>query len=68
MPKYKYTCSECGKSFLVVQGINDEPVSTCYLRVDESSESDERCTGSVRRVPASVGFTLKGSGWFKDGY
>lgn len=63
MPKYKYRCEKCGGDFELVQKMSEDPVSECYLSVD-----DVRCRGDVNRVPSSTGFSLKGKGWYRDGY
>ena len=68
MPKYAYRCDQCGKSFIMVQSINDEPIKTCYLRVGGNPDEGDRCQGCVRRIPAKSSFSLKGKGWYKDGY
>lgn len=64
MPKYKYKCEKCGGTFLLVQRISDKPEDSCYLK----SEDGSRCNGRVVRVPSVTGFSLKGSGWYRDGY
>lgn len=68
MPKYAYKCDQCYKSFSVVQSIGDEPVKRCYLRADGLPDEGGRCNGPVRRVPTNTSFSLKGAGWYKDGY
>ena len=70
MPKYKYKCEDCFETFVMIQGMDDEPVKDCYLTVtgEVGGPDDVRCMGSVRRVPAVGGFSLKGKGWYRDGY
>jgi len=68
MPKYAYKCDQCQKSFLMVQSISDDPITECYLRDGGLPDKGERCKGQVRRVPAKSSFSLKGAGWYKDGY
>jgi len=69
MPKYKYRCLDCGDSFYFVHKIS-ESVDHCYLRSGgENNVTDgERCDGVVERVPSNTSFSLKGKGWYKDGY
>jgi putative FmdB family regulatory protein len=57
MPTYEYKCDECGAEFEVTQGMDDEPLSQC-----------RECSGSVRRMISFTSFSLKGGGWYSDGY
>lgn len=54
MPTYEYACRSCGEHLEVVQSFSDEPLSTC-----------PKCGGPVRKVFGSIGFVLKGSGFYK---
>lgn len=57
MPIYEYECDACGKTFEATQKISDKPLKSCKF-----------CQGAVRRLISSSSFTLKGGGWYKDGY
>lgn len=57
MPVYEYECQNCGKSFEELQSIHDKPLKKCMF-----------CGGAARRVISQTSFSLKGSGWYKDGY
>lgn len=57
MPIYEYRCSDCGVEFEVSQGMDDDPLTTC-----------KKCSGSVHRLISFTSFSLKGSGWYADGY
>lgn len=57
MPVYEYECRDCGKNFEELQSINDKPLKKCRF-----------CGGKVRRLISQTSFSLKGSGWYKDGY
>lgn len=60
MPTYEYECSECKATFEADQRITDEPLTECVRKP---------CEGRVRRmIPSSTSFSLKGTGWFRDGY
>ena len=59
MPTYEYKCDKCGATFETEQKITDEPLRECR---------EEGCDGEVRRQIGLTAFTLKGSGWYKDGY
>lgn len=60
VPTYEYECLECKTTFEVDQKITDEPLTECVRKL---------CHGRVRRqIPSSTSFTLKGAGWFRDGY
>ena len=70
MPKYRYRCLECKESFEMYQKMADAPVGECYLTVSGKIGSPDAviCKGEVVRVPVMTGFSLKGKGWYKDGY
>ena len=57
MPFYEYECSECGNRFELRQKFSDAPASEC-----------PQCSGPVKKLISQTGFTLKGGGWFKEGY
>ena len=58
MPIYEYHCSACEEEFELFQKITDKPTSTC-----------PKCGSSkVKKLVSSTSFTLKGGGWYKDGY
>lgn len=57
MPIYEYRCRSCLHEFEHFQKITDEPIKQC-----------PKCKGKVDRLVSSTSFTLKGSGWYKDGY
>lgn len=57
MPIYEYHCKSCKKTFEEVQKISDDPLTEC-----------PSCGKRVKRLISSTSFTLKGEGWYKDGY
>lgn len=57
MPIYEYVCEKCGQTFEVWQKISESPV-----------EEHDGCGGHPRRVISATTFSLKGNGWYKDGY
>lgn len=57
MPIYEYNCKSCKKHFEVLQKISDKPLATC-----------PDCGKPVKRLISQTSFTLKGGGWYKDGY
>ena len=57
MPMYEYRCSDCGNQFELRQKFSDEPVSAC-----------PKCGGSVEKLISMTSFSLKGSGWYSEGY
>ena len=57
MPIYEYRCNACSKTFEKFQKINDNPVNKC-----------KDCGGKVERLISATSFSLKGGGWYKDGY
>ena len=56
MPIYEYRC-ENGHSFEVLQGISDDPVTTC-----------EQCGAPVERVLHPVAVHFKGTGFYSTDY
>jgi putative FmdB family regulatory protein len=57
MPVYEYKCEKCGCEFEAKQGMDDEPLAEC-----------KECSGPVHRLISFTSFTLKGGGWYSDGY
>jgi putative FmdB family regulatory protein len=57
MPLYEYQCEACGLRFEVRQKFSDEPVSEC-----------RECGGTVNKLISQGGFSLKGGGWYQQGY
>ena len=58
MPIYEYACGKCDHEFEVEQRISDDPVKTCPV-----------CRSrKVKRLISMTSFTLKGGGWYSDGY
>jgi len=57
MPIYEYHCKTCKKHFELLQKISDPPLAKC-----------PDCGKSVKRLISQTSFTLKGGGWYKDGY
>lgn len=57
MPMYEYRCSDCGSEFELRQKFSDEPVTTC-----------PDCGGHVEKLISLNSFSLKGSGWYAQGY
>jgi putative FmdB family regulatory protein len=57
MPMYEYKCSDCNVIFEARQKFSDAPLTEC-----------RECGGSVRKVISQTAFTLKGGGWYDQGY
>lgn len=58
MLTYHYKCKNCAYELKVKQKINEEPLKECpYCNL-----------WLLERVIQSSNFTLKGKGWYKDGY
>ena len=58
MPIYEYACEKCESEFEVEQRITDEPIKTC-----------RKCRSRrVKRLISRTSFSLKGGGWYADGY
>ncbi len=57
MPIYEYQCQKCAHQFEEIQKVNDPHVAAC-----------PKCGGAVDRLISQTSFSLKGEGWYKDGY
>ena len=60
MPIYHYECKTCGAVETIRAKMSDDPperLTTCDCE-DPQPE----------KVPVAGSFTLRGSGWYKDGY
>jgi len=57
MPVYEYRCDACNIQFDLRQKFSDPPADRC-----------PKCGGIVRKLVSAVSFSLKGAGWFGDGY
>ena len=57
MPLYEYQCEDCGLRFEVRQKFSDDPINTC-----------RQCGGCVKKLISHGAFTLKGGGWYQQGY
>jgi len=57
MPIYEYQCSDCGNQFELRQKFSDEPAKEC-----------PQCGGPIQKLISQTSFTLKGSGWYTEGY
>jgi len=57
MPVYEYRCNACNIQFELRQKFSDLPADRC-----------PKCGGAVRKLVSAVSFSLKGGGWYGDGY
>lgn len=57
MPMYEYQCEKCGLVFEARQKFSDAPLSEC-----------RDCQGPVKKLISQAGFSLKGGGWYDQGY
>ncbi|HDP96040.1 MAG TPA: zinc ribbon domain-containing protein [Candidatus Aminicenantes bacterium] len=57
MPIYEYRCQKCGRTFEVLQRINEEPLQHCI-----------HCGGEVEKLISASSFQFKGSGWYVTDY
>lgn len=56
---YEYVCTECKHEWTIEQKITADPLKLCPKCQQESAK---------RLVSGGTGFSLQGSGWFRDGY
>lgn len=57
MPLYEYQCTACGNQFELRQKFSDEPAREC-----------PQCGGAVEKLISQAAFSLKGGGWYAEGY
>ena len=58
MPQYEYACQNCGTELVHDQKMSEDPLKTC-----PNCGKDE-----LERLVSRTSFSLKGSGWYSDGY
>ena len=69
MPIYEYKCDKCEEQFEVMQRISDDPLTTCAEAQTLKGEKPEKCCkGKLKKMISQTSFSLKGGGWYKDGY
>ena len=57
MPLYEYECTACRRHTEKIQKFSDPEITTCPF-----------CGGELKRVISAPAFSLKGGGWYADGY
>ena len=57
MPLYEYECTACHKHTEKIQKFSDPEITIC-----------PHCGGELKRVISAPAFSMKGGGWFADGY
>jgi putative FmdB family regulatory protein len=57
MPLYEYECTACRKHTEKIQKFSDPEITVC-----------PHCGGELKRVISAPAFSLKGGGWYADGY
>ena len=57
MPVYEYKCKACDNQFELRQKFSDAPASEC-----------PQCGGEVEKLISAAAFSLKGGGWYAEGY
>jgi putative FmdB family regulatory protein len=57
MPIYEYRCNSCNIQFELRQKFSDPPIDKC-----------SKCGGKVHKLVSAASFSLKGAGWYGDGY
>lgn len=57
MPIYEYQCTACDHQFELRQKFSDEPAKEC-----------PSCGGEVKKLISAAAFSLKGGGWYTEGY
>ena len=57
MPLYEYRCEVCNLQFEVRQKFSEAPKEEC-----------PECGGNVKKLISQAAFSLKGGGWYQQGY
>lgn len=57
MPIYEYQCETCKDVIEAWQSLSDKPMTTC-----------PECSGTLKKLISMSSFSLKGGGWYADGY
>ena len=57
MPLYEYECIACHKHTEKIQKFSDPEITIC-----------PHCGGDLKRVISAPAFSMKGGGWYADGY
>ena len=57
MPVYEYQCKSCEARFELRQKFSDPPATDC-----------PSCGGQVEKLISAAAFSLKGGGWYNEGY
>ena len=57
MPLYEYECTACHRHTEKIQKFSDPEITACPF-----------CAGELKRVISAPAFSLKGGGWYADGY
>ena len=66
MPIYEYKCRSCGFSFEIVQKVDEKPPICDNVALSGSFE--RICGGKCKKLVSKGSFSLKGGGWYQDGY
>lgn len=65
MPIYEYECQKCQKRIEVMQRITEDALEICPK--DRCPEK-KHGKGELKKLISQTSFSLKGGGWYKDGY
>jgi putative FmdB family regulatory protein len=57
MPLYEYECLACKRHTEKIQKFSDAEITVC-----------PHCGGDLKRVISAPAFSMKGGGWYADGY
>lgn len=55
---YEYSCPKCDRKIEIEQKLNDLAPMCC----------EENCNVEMERLISKTSFSLKGPGWYRDGY
>ena len=66
MPIYEYKFQICRHSIEIMQKVDEKPPKCDNIVISDSLE--RRCGGTCKKLISKGSFSLKGGGWYQDGY
>lgn len=57
MPLHEYRCETCDRTFELIQGFSEPPLTLC-----------DQCGGPLKRLLSAPAVQFKGSGWYVSDY
>lgn len=68
MPTYEYECTTCGQTLEVMQGMDEDALTTCTGAICERRDGKRKGRGRLQRVLFAPAIHFKGSGFHNTDY